>query len=251
MNNWDSVPNHNDFIMWRKNWLEEVVSDKNRMNQIHSNVLGLDNLKYPYLWDWCGVPIIRHPSDVVLVQEFIFRFRPTLCIEVGVARGGGAVLYSSLMKLMGLTPHVLGVDIKIHRHTYEMINASGAKGIRLIEAPSTSDIAREEMIKELDGHVSVFVTLDSNHQHENVLKELYLFDEILPIGSVILVCDTIADDLVQEANAKTRNGQRGDSPKTALDSFLIKSTRWRKLKEFNQKSHFGESPSGWIVRVSN
>ena len=251
MINWDSVPNHREFIKWRKTWLEEIVFDQDRMNQIHSNVLDLDNLKYPYLWDWCGVPIIRHPSDVVLVQEFIFKFRPTLCIEVGVARGGGAVLYSSLMKLIGLTPCVLGVDIKIHQHTYEMINLSGAKGIRLIEAPSISDLAREEMIKELDGHDSVFVTLDANHQHENVLKELYLFDEILPIGSVILVCDTIADDLMQEANAKPRNGKTGDSPKTALDTFLMKNTRWKKLDEFNQKSLFGESPSGWIVRVGN
>lgn len=249
MSNWNSAPNHSKFIKWRETWIEEVVLDQDRMHRTHNYVIEMDNLKLPYLWDWCGVPIIRHPSDVILVQEFVFKFRPTLCIEIGVARGGGAVLYSSLMKIVGLKPCVLGVDIKIHPHTYELINSSGATGIRLIEALSTSNLARSEIVKELSGHDLVFVTLDANHQHEFVLNELRLFDEILPVGSVILVCDTIADYLIQEENSKPRNGKKGDSPKTALDAFLKENIRWRKLEEFNRKSHFGESPSGWIVRV--
>lgn len=247
MDSWDLAPNNQDFLNWRESWLKDNIFHIHNLEAIQDALTTLDRLKYAYLWDWCGVPIIRHPSDIVLAQEYIYKYRPTICIEIGVARGGGVVFYASMMKMIGLEPCVLGIDIKIHPHTKLGIEQSGTSGVHLIETSSTSEHSRLEIAKRVKLHNSIFVTLDGNHQHENVLKELQMLDEILPSGSVILVADTIAE-MTSKIGSKERNGYKGNSPKTALVHFLENNHKWVEFEELNRKSIFGESPSGWIVK---
>src|SRR6266850_1635163 len=59
------------------------------------------NQKYSYTFTWMGRPIIQHPEDTVRLQEAIYRLKPDVIIETGVAHGGSLVLSASLMKAMG------------------------------------------------------------------------------------------------------------------------------------------------------
>ena len=55
--------------------------------------------RYSYQFDWLGIPIIQMPTDLVIFQEIIWKTRPDLIIETGVARGGSINFWASIQKL--------------------------------------------------------------------------------------------------------------------------------------------------------
>ena len=52
-------------------------------------------LKQSYLYDWLGIPIIQIPQDIFALQEIVFKVKPDLIIETGIARGGSLQLSAS------------------------------------------------------------------------------------------------------------------------------------------------------------
>src|SRR5688572_26232100 len=68
------------------------------------------NEKYPYTFAWMGRPIIQAPEDIVRAQEVLYRVKPDVLVETGVAHGGSLIFYASLFKAMG-KGRVIGVDI--------------------------------------------------------------------------------------------------------------------------------------------
>ena len=57
-----------------------------------------DDHHFTYTWEWAGVPIIRLPDDIMVLQELFWGYRPQRVVETGVARGGSMVLDASLMR---------------------------------------------------------------------------------------------------------------------------------------------------------
>ena len=53
--------------------------------------------KYAYTFSWMGRPIIQLPEDMVRTQEVIYRVKPDVIIETGVAHGGSLIYYASLV----------------------------------------------------------------------------------------------------------------------------------------------------------
>src|SRR6266850_5174167 len=96
------------------------------------------NQKYPYTFSWLGRPIIQAPEDIVRTQEVIYRVKPDVLIETGVAHGGSLILYASLFKAIG-KGRVVGVDIEIRPHNRRAIESHPlASYITLVEGDSTS-----------------------------------------------------------------------------------------------------------------
>ena len=54
------------------------------------------DVKYVYGFTWMGRPVIQLPEDMIRIQEVIWRLRPDVVIETGVAHGGSLVFYASL-----------------------------------------------------------------------------------------------------------------------------------------------------------
>ena len=207
-------------------------------------------MKYDYVSskNWMGIPIIKLPEDIIVLQEFYFEFKPTAVIEVGVARGGGISLAISLQKLNNVEPNVLGIDLKILDHTRNALEQFEKQShLKLLEVDSTSPIAVDEIKKFCAGHDKVFAILDSNHTHEHVIKELDVMDKCVPIGTVVLVSDGIIENIPRRED---RPWGPGNSPLTALNQFLSVNTRWEKLESFSKRSLFSEFRDGWIVKVS-
>ena len=50
--------------------------------------------KYTYTFTWLGVPIIQYPQDIIIMQELLFKVKPDLIIETGIARSGSLIFYS-------------------------------------------------------------------------------------------------------------------------------------------------------------
>src|SRR3989338_4111581 len=76
--------------------------------------------KYVYSFTWMGRPIIQLPDDVVRIQEVIYRVKPDVIIETGIAHGGSLVFHASLCKAMG-RGRIIGVDIEIRPHNRKAI----------------------------------------------------------------------------------------------------------------------------------
>src|ERR1039457_4441067 len=49
-----------------------------------------------YEHTWLGIPIIQLADDIVVMQELIWKVRPDVVVECGVAHGGSAILYASV-----------------------------------------------------------------------------------------------------------------------------------------------------------
>ena len=92
-----------------------------------------DRYDYSYFWRWLGLPIIQVPDDIVTMQEIIWETRPQVVIETGFARGGSAILYSSILTLIG-DGIVVSVDIDIRAHNRAAVEGHPLGGrVRLVE----------------------------------------------------------------------------------------------------------------------
>ena len=58
--------------------------------------------KYVYNFDWLGRPIIQYPQDMWAVQDLIWRVRPDLVIETGIAHGGSLILSASMLAMLDM-----------------------------------------------------------------------------------------------------------------------------------------------------
>ena len=136
------------------------------------------NEKYPYSFSWMGRPIIQLPEDMIRIQEVIYRVRPDVIVETGVAHGGSLIYYASICKAME-SGRVIGVDIEIRPHNRTAIEAHELfPFITLIEGSSTApDIVGQvrALIKPTE---TVLVILDSNHTKQHVADELEAYHDM-------------------------------------------------------------------------
>ena len=76
--------------------------------------------KYSYNFKWYGRPIIQYPQDILIIQELIWKLKPDLVIETGIARGGSLIFTASILELIG-KGNVIGIDVDIRKHNREEI----------------------------------------------------------------------------------------------------------------------------------
>ncbi len=205
--------------------------------------------KYSYNFTWMGRPIIQYPQDIIAMQELIWKIKPDLIIETGIAHGGSLIFYASMLELIGGEGKVLGVDIDIREHNRkEIVKHPMYKRISLIEGSSINPSVAEQVYTYAKDVGRVLVCLDSNHTHDHVLRELELYAPLVTVGSYCVVFDTVIQDLPDEL-FPDRPWGKGNNPKTAVweflktnDVFMIDNDIWRKLL-------ISVAPDGYLKRV--
>jgi cephalosporin hydroxylase len=236
-----------DFQSRREDLIQKMQSDET----VYLNFMKLfvDLMKYEYVSskNWQGIPIVKLPEDILVIQEFHFQYRPTAVIEFGVARGGSVALSASMQQLNGIKPNILGIDIKIFEHTKKALSTYVENGwLTLFQNDSTSPSSLKKIEKFIKGHSNVFAILDSNHTHEHVYKELEIMDLALPKGAIVLVADGIIEHLPPRND---RPWGTGNSPATAVRQFLQDNQNWKVLEEYSRRSIFSEFRDGWIEKM--
>ena len=246
----DVVPGAVEFEATRVSWRNDLGADEKLRRRAADLQQQADQHHYGYTWEWLGIPIIRLPDDVVVLQEIFWKYRPQCVIETGVARGGSMVLNASLMQLCGQKPSVLGIDLKVFNHTIDALDDHPfAEGIDLLEADSTSSTAEDAVRRFLDGVERAVLILDSNHTHEHVLAELRLLAPLLPVGSYVLVADTLIEEF-PEGYYVNRPWDRGNNPATALRQFIAESADFEIATEWARRALMTEFRDGILLRVS-
>src|SRR5690606_8046298 len=104
-------------------------------------------------------------------QELIWRVKPDLIIETGIAHGGSIIFSSSMMELLGNNGKVIAVDIDIRKHNREEIEKHPMmKNITMLEGSSID----ENIVRQISDYArnfrNVMVVLDSNHTHDHVFR---------------------------------------------------------------------------------
>jgi len=204
--------------------------------------------KYTYHFSWMGRPIIQLPQDMMAMLEIIWRIKPDLVIECGIAHGGSILYYASLLELQG-HGEVLGIDRDIRAHNREAIEAHPmSKRVTMIEGSSLDPQVASQVQAAAAGK-KVIVVLDSNHTHEHVLQELRLYAPLVSVDSYCVVMDTIVEDMSDDA-FPDRPWGKGDNPKTAVWAFLKESQAFEIDSELENKLLITVAPDGYLRRVS-
>ncbi|MEL0097885.1 MAG: CmcI family methyltransferase, partial [Planctomycetaceae bacterium] len=167
--------------------------------------------KFMYNFSWFGRPIIQLPNDMVAMQEIIWKVKPDLIIETGIAHGGSLIMSASLLAMVDycdalergvvLDPKrskrkVLGIDIDIREHNRRAIEEHPlSEHIAMFEGSSTDPCMVERVRAFSEDYETVLVCLDSNHTHEHVKLELEAYADLTSVDSYCLVFDTIVEDL--------------------------------------------------------
>ncbi len=152
--------------------------------------------KYQYTFSWMGRPIIQLPEDMIRTQEVIYKVRPDVIIETGVAHGGSLIYYASILKGMGIDGRVIGVDIEIRPHNRKAIEGHEMfPFITLIEGSSTEQTIVDQVKSLVSPSEKVLVILDSNHTKQHVADELEAYSDLVTPGSYIVATDGVMKDL--------------------------------------------------------
>ena len=215
--------------------------------------------KYSYHFEWLGRPIIQFPQDIVALQEIIWKNRPDLIIETGIAHGGSLILNASILALLDMFDYenglrskkkrkVVGIDIDIRSHNRTAIeNHPLGNRIEMFEGSSTAESLVNQMMDKSQEYERVMVILDSHHNHEHVLRELKLYGPMVTSGQYLIVFDTIIENFPQEAFAD-RDWSVGNKPMTAVFEFLASGSDFSLDKEIENRLLVTVAPNGFLKR---
>ena len=209
--------------------------------------------KYTYQFTWLGRPIIQLPEDVLRIQEVLYKLRPDVIIETGIAHGGSLVLYAGLCKLLG-KGRVIGVDIEIRPHNRQAIEAHELFPlITLIEGSSVDDETVRKVKSLVRAGESAIVLLDSNHTRDHVLAEMEAYCGLVSRGSYMVVADGVMRDLYCVPRGKP--AWREDNPASAVRRFLLHHPEFAlaipasPFRETELSEHVTYWPDGWLQRI--
>ena len=230
-----------------KEFQYELIGDAERMHndsQLQDSAFKLlvkaDRHRWIHQTSWSGIPALQLPQDLFTIQEIIFRTKPQVIVELGVAWGGTTMFLDSFHQ-----GDIIGVDLQIPKHLEEATsNKSNIKfliGDSVLSAPTVSKFV---------GDRSCMVIVDSMHTHKHVLSELNSYSQLVGPGCYIVVCDTIVDDerYHEDGSARKRPWCPGNSPRSALNEFLENHPEFKRDLSIRNKLLFSCQPDGYIYR---
>lgn len=236
-----------EFELFVKNNIRKIKKNKKFIKSSINWSLLASKIKYHYNFTWFGLPIIKFPNDILVMQEIIWKVKPDVIIETGIARGGSLIFFASIMKLIKKTGKVIGIDIDIRKKNKIALQKHFlAKNIKLLQGSSTSN----EIINKLKKYLTkkkVLVVLDSMHTEEHVLNELEIYSKLVTKNSYLVVQDTFVEYFPKN-HFKDRPWDKGNNPMTAVKKFLKKNKDYSIDKTLSAKIGITENPMGYLIK---
>ncbi len=210
--------------------------------------------QYTYNFSWLGRPIIQFPQDMIATQELIWKTKPDLIIETGIAHGGSLIFSASILMMLescGLIKKgkVLGIDIDIRNHNKKLIKSHPMyKKITMFEGSSTSPQIVDKVKKFASKSKNIMLILDSNHTHDHVLNELELYGGLVSKNNYCIVFDTIIEYLPKNSYPN-RTWDKGNNPKTAVDKYLSHHPEFIVDKDIDNQLLITNAPNGYLKKI--
>jgi cephalosporin hydroxylase len=179
---------------------------------------------------YLGILTWQNPFDVWITQEIMFEVQPDVVVEAGTFRGGSAILWATFLSQMNPDGQVITIDIKDKRTPAAKNHPLAKKMVTFLLGSSSGPKVVAQVRKALEGKRPLFI-LDSAHTREHVLSELRAYADMVPIGSYIIVQDTI-----------------GTGAGTAVQDFL-KETDAFELDPDRERLMISNNAGGFLKRV--
>lgn len=223
--------------------IDDIFSEKGRKALIEAYTRSMWQANTFQKAMWCGVPILQTPEDMVMIAELIWRTKPDVVIECGVYKGGGLLLYSCLLDLMG-GGCVIGMDIDIDPALHVLEHPLGHR-ISLIEGDTGNPEILEKIKPKLIHETKVMVILDSDHSAAHVKKELGIFAPLIQSGGYLIVLDGVMQ-ILYDIPGIPETWEK-DNPETAVKGFLEEHPEFERDLDCNK---FGTTfgPGGYLRR---
>jgi len=195
------------------------------------------------MWEntyWLGVPMWKLPFDAMVIQEIIYEVKPDCIIETGTGHGGSAAFYASICELIG---HGKVITIDIENKVRELSHLPSKIRKRIITHHGSSiNPLKFNRIKSKCNDMKNLVILDSWHSYDHVCKELEMYEELVPVGSYLIVEDT-------HVSGHPVHWEHGKGPYEAVEWFL--STRdYFEPQYWCEKYIMTFNPKGYLKRIN-
>ncbi len=209
--------------------------DQRAIDTYHRLIYSLHEDEYAH---WMGVLIRKTPLDLWIYAELIHRVQPDLIIETGTAKGGSALFFSAMQRMVKPDGLVITIDEK---SCPESIAGRG-KSIIHLEGKSQDPDIKTKVENWIDEGDVVMVSLDAGHLTYEVGIELEFYAPLVTPGSYCVVEDTNI-----EGNPIGHEGVNG--PGKAVKEYL----RWHheefEADESCERFKLTFNPGGWLRRL--
>lgn len=187
---------------------------------------------------WLGVSLVKTPNDILVMQQIVNETKPQLIVETGVYLGGSALLFASLMDLLGIDGKVIAVDIDLAA-VRDPVREHPK--IELIEGSSVDPEIVSRIRAEANERERVMVDLDSDHRAHHVLEELRTYSPLVTPGCYLIVEDSFLGGRPVRPDAVP-------GPSEALDAWFGEDPpfvpdRW------HERYLLTQNPRGYLRRV--
>jgi len=170
-----------------------------------------------------------------IYQELLWELRPDVVVECGTNRGGSAAYMASILDLIGGGGHIVTIDIE------EMEGRPVHDRISYLTGSSTDPDIVATVRERAAAADRVLVVLDSDHSAAHVREELECYQDVVTVGSYLIVEDTNVD-------GHPVFPQHGPGPMEAVEDFLSTTDRFV-VDPTREKFHLTFNPRGYLLRV--
>jgi cephalosporin hydroxylase len=243
----------------------EMIKDDNLSNAAKDFMLASVIPKYSYNFSWQDRPIIQYPQDIIAMQEIIWKVRPDLIIETGIAHGGSLIFSASILAMLDMedaiqtnnliNPResnrmVLGIDIDIRAHNKKAIKAHPMSSrIKMIEGSSIDEDVIQQVKEIASQYGKILICLDSNHTYEHVFSELKAYAQLTSKDSYCIVFDTIIENMPSDTYPNRPWGPY-NNPKTAVWEYLKTHPEFEIDRKIQNKLLITVCPDGYLKRIA-
>jgi cephalosporin hydroxylase/glycosyltransferase involved in cell wall biosynthesis len=194
---------------------------------------------------WQGIPTWKNPLDLWVYQQLLYDLKPDILIEIGSQYGGSTLYFAHVFDAIG-KGQVISIDIDRTRYQSQharIVAITGDSG-----SPEVVD-----QVRTLCREKQVVLIHDGSHRYANVLRDLHLYAEFIPVGSYMIVEDGIVDIYPTEPDRPTTNPVfeprfQEQGPLWAITDFLKKNADFE-VDSSQERYWLTYSPQGFLKRV--
>ena len=158
---------------------------------------------YAHNLDWFGVQIFQTPTDLFLYQQLIFRARPIIIIESGVAQGGSILFACQMLDMIHGNSSknqwkVICCDINSTQNAQTVVRDFGYQDNVIFYEGDSAGGEFQSIIRKLierTDNPQILLSLDSNHTEIHVYNELLSLSTFVSKNSFAIIWDSRIGDL--------------------------------------------------------
>ncbi len=165
-----------------------------RLQQYHSKPRSLEEVV-----DWAmnfggggyfTIKTLQIPSEITRLARTVAEIKPKIIIEIGTARGGTLLIWSSLA-----SEQAISCDLVHHgaqRPLLEALPPPGSKcKVKLLTGNSHEAAFKQRVAQELNGRKADFLFIDGDHTEAGVAADYNDYKEFVRPGGIIAFHDIV------------------------------------------------------------